>query len=433
MTYKDTLEYLYHRLPMFSRVGAVAYKEDLHNTLELCASLGNPHTQIKTIHIAGTNGKGSVSHMLAAILQCCGYRTGLYTSPHLKDFRERIRIDGAMVNEDFVTTFTGKVMPMIDRISPSFFEITVAMAFDHFAENRVDVAVIETGLGGRLDSTNVIIPELSVITNIGWDHMNILGNTISAIASEKAGIIKQNIPVVIGETDPETEKVFRDTAVASMSPIHFADSQWEILNAIHNGRKLDVQVRHIADGRTSGYELDLTGIYQMKNLLTVLEAVDQLRNIGWKIPDDKLRSGLSQTKKLTGLHGRWELIRERPMLVADVAHNEPGMRQLIAQISATPHRQLHIVMGMVRDKDISSVLKILPRNATYYFTMAGIERALPVGDLKEMADRYGLNGNAYPNVNIAIDASLSAAAQEDLIVVCGSIFIVGEIDLLHVD
>lgn len=433
MTYKDTLEYLYQRLPMFSRVGAIAYKEDLHNTLELCASLGDPHRKIKTIHIAGTNGKGSVSHMLAAILQCCGYRTGLYTSPHLKDFRERIRINGAMVSEDSVMKFTEKVIPEIDRIAPSFFEITVAMAFDHFAENGVDVAVIETGLGGRLDSTNVITPELSVITNIGWDHMNILGNTIPAIASEKAGIIKQNIPVVIGETDPETEKVFRDKAVATMSPIHFADNQWDVINTVHNGYKLDVQVRHVADGRTSGYELDLTGIYQTKNLLTVLEAVDQLRNIGWKIPDDKLRSGLSQTKKLTGLHGRWELIREQPMLVADVAHNEPGMRQLIAQISATSHRQLHIVMGMVRDKDISRVLMMLPGNATYYFTQAGIERALPVGDLKEMAERYGLNGNAYPNVNIAIDNALSAAAKEDLIVVCGSIFLVGEIDMLSVD
>lgn len=433
MTYKDTLEYLYHRLPMFSRVGAVAYKEDLHNTLALCASLGDPHRKIRTIHIAGTNGKGSVSHMLAAILQCSGYRTGLYTSPHLKDFRERIRIDGAMVSEDFVVSFTEKVMPMIDRISPSFFEITVAMAFDHFVENRVDVAVIETGLGGRLDSTNVITPELSVITNIGWDHMNILGNTIPAIAAEKAGIIKQDIPVVIGETDPETEKVFRDKAAASMSPIHFADSQWEIIDAANNGRHLELRVRHVADGRTAGYELDLTGIYQMKNLVTVLEAVDRLRSVGWKIPDDKLRLGLSQTKKLTGLHGRWELIRERPMLVADVAHNEPGMRQLIAQIAATPHRRLHIVVGMVRDKDPSRLLMMLPLNATFYFTMAGIERALPAEDLKEMAAACGHNGNAYPNVNAAIDAALSSAGEEDLIVVCGSIFLVGEINMLSVD
>jgi dihydrofolate synthase/folylpolyglutamate synthase len=428
MNYAETIHYLYERLPMFSRIGAQAYKKDLHNTLELCESIGNPHHRFRSIHIAGTNGKGSVSHMLASILMACGYKTGLYTSPHLRDFRERIRINGQMVTEDFVTRFTGRMMPEIDRLEPSFFEITVAMAFEYFAEEQVDVAVIETGLGGRLDSTNIITPELSVITNIGWDHMNILGDTLPKIASEKAGIIKAGVPVVIGEYDPQTAPVFIEKAQEEQAPLIFAEDKWKAKDYRHENGQLVVDAYQQDSNTALCCILDLSGIYQIKNLLTVLAAVDQLREAGWNMPSSKVLEGLSDAGRSTGLRGRWELIRSNPRLIVDVAHNPPGMQLLREQIGLTPHKCLHVVLGMVKDKDVDAVLALLPEGATYYFTRAAIPRAMPEDELSERAKSFGHNGHAYPNIDEALNAALGRAEQEDLILVCGSVFLVGELD-----
>lgn len=429
MTYKETIEYLYTRLPMFSRIGAAAYKEDLHNTIALCGALGDPQSKFKSIHVAGTNGKGSVSHMLAAILQTAGYKTGLYTSPHLKDFRERIKINGEMVGQDFIIDFTARCRPLVEELEPSFFELTVAMAFEYFANQQVDIAIIETGLGGRLDSTNVILPALSVITNIGMDHMQILGDTLEKIAAEKAGIIKPRVPVVIGETQLATKPVFEKTAAEKESPLFFADQlraagapQWE-------KDMLQVTVTGLQQTDKTNYQLDLAGIYQAKNLLTVLEACSQLQRQGWQLTEEHLHSALRQVKKLTGLHGRWEIIHHAPMLVADVAHNAEGMEQLLAQVKVTPHEKLHIIIGMVKDKDIFTSLSKLPAAATYYFTKAEIPRALPAEALQSAAARFGLKGETYSSVNTAIYAASLDAGKKDLIIICGSIFLVGEVSL----
>lgn len=427
MTYQETIDYLFNRLPMFSRVGAAAYKKDLHNTIALCEFLGNPHHRIKTIHIAGTNGKGSTSHMLAAILQSAGYKTGLYTSPHLKDFRERFRINGEMIPQEFVTRFTQRIMPAIDQIEPSFFEITVAMAFDWFAEAQVDIAVIETGLGGRLDSTNVITPELSVITNIGYDHMNLLGDTLEKIAFEKAGIIKPGIPVVIGEINATTKPVFEQVAAEKRSPVFYAEhiryaAEWK-----YEHHQLVVQIAHAGNDTRETYTLDLPGFYQTKNLVTVLEAIHQLQHKGWKIPAEAVQQGVSHVKQLTGLHGRWDVISTRPVTVLDVGHNEDGIRQIVAQLELTQYRHLHIVIGMVKDKDIDQALALLPKEAIYYFTRAQIPRALPEDELAAKGRGYGLNGHHYPTVNNALHAARSAAHADDLILVCGSVFVVGEV------
>ena len=426
MNYPETITYLFNRLPMFSRIGAAAYKEDLDNTLALCAELGDPQRKFKCIHIAGTNGKGSVSHMLAAVLQEAGYKTGLYTSPHLKDFRERIRINREMVPEAFVVEFTERIRPAIDRIEPSFFEITVAMAFEYFGKEKVDIAVIETGLGGRLDSTNVIVPELSIITNIGWDHMNLLGNTLERIATEKAGIIKHGIPVVVGEVLPETRPVFDKTAREKEAPLFFAQELRKVSAPSWENGQLVLTVHRY---ESTTYRLDLPGIYQAQNLLTVLAACDLLRAAGWKIGPGNIYNGIAHAKKLTGLHGRWEMIRREPMLVLDVAHNVNGMEQLVRQIGLTPHRQLHLVLGMVKDKDIAPVLALLPKKARYYFTRSQIPRALPETELQEAAAAFGLTGSAYSNVNMAIYAASLKAGKDDLIVVCGSIFLAGEVNV----
>lgn len=428
MTYQETLEYLYNRLPMFSRIGSAAYKKDLTNTLELCAFLGNPENKFKTIHIAGTNGKGSVSHMLAAILQKAGYKTGLYTSPHLKDFRERIKINGEMISEAFVVSFTQQIDPMISKISPSFFEITVAMAFQYFADNMVDIAVIETGLGGRLDSTNVIIPEISVITNIGWDHMNLLGDTLDAIAGEKAGIIKKDIPVVIGETQPEIKKVFLEKAHTVNAPITFADHARYTANWQYEHHLLQLDIMENANQQLTQYNLDLTGYYQAKNLVTVLETVKQLQKKGWKLSSEDIHQGLEHTKKITGLHGRWETIHRHPQVILDVAHNEAGMQQIVAQLELMQFKNLHIIIGMVKDKDVDKVLSLLPQNARYYFTRAQIPRAMPENSLSERAKAFNLTGEYYKEVHEAIAVALLHSAKEDLILVCGSVFLIGEVE-----
>ncbi|MGN6617916.1 MAG: bifunctional folylpolyglutamate synthase/dihydrofolate synthase [Ilyomonas sp.] len=429
MNYQQTIDYLYRALPMFSRIGADAVKKGLDNTLHLCQALDNPQNKFKSIHVAGTNGKGSVSHMLAAILQSTGYKTGLYTSPHLKDFRERIKVDGKLCEESFVIDFVERVKPLIEQIQPSFFEITVAMAFEYFAQQKVDVAVIEVGLGGRLDSTNVITPELSIITNIGWDHMQILGNTLPGIAFEKAGIIKQNVPVVIGETLQETKPVFETVAAEKNAPLFFAEEKRYISDWQYQHHQLIINVTDKQTDERHNYALDLPGIYQTKNILTVLEAVHQLKRQGFLLDDKTIVKALSQVKKLTGLHGRWELIHQHPAVILDVAHNEDGIKQVVEQLELTTYRQLHIITGMVKDKAVDKVLSLLPATAQYYFTRAQIPRALPENELAEMAASLGLKGKTFSDVNSAVHNALQHAHADDLVLVCGSVFLVGEVDL----
>lgn len=428
MTYPETLEYIYAKLPMFSRIGASAYKADLTNTITLCKQAGDPQYQFKSIHIAGTNGKGSVSHALAAILQTAGYKTGLYTSPHLKDFRERIRINGEMIPESEVTGFVAAFQPLIESIRPSFFEITVAMALDYFAREKVDIAVIETGLGGRLDSTNIILPELSIITNIGFDHQSLLGNTLEQIAGEKAGIIKPGVPVIIGERKPETEAVFIRQAARTGSPLVFAGEKRFVSDWKYEHHRLIAEVTLSHNNEKESYQLDLPGIYQIKNLVTVLEAAGQLRQQGWKITGEAVKTALAQVKKLTGLHGRWEIIQEHPAVILDVGHNEDGIKAIVAQLELTSFHELHIIIGMARDKEIDKVLHLLPGTARYYFTKAQIPRALPEEELRSRARAAGLRGEGYPDVNTALKAAVEHAHKDDLILVCGSVFIAGEVD-----
>jgi dihydrofolate synthase/folylpolyglutamate synthase len=429
MTYAETLSYLYEQLPMFSRIGVAAYKKDITNTIELCEALGDPHTKFKSIHIAGTNGKGSVSHILAAILQTSGYKTGLYTSPHLKDFRERIKINGEMCNEDFVTEFTKKIKPQIKELQPSFFEITVAMAFDYFAQQQIDIAVIETGLGGRLDSTNIITPELSIITNIGLDHTNMLGDTLEKIAYEKAGIIKQNIPVVIGETLPETKHVFEQTAKEKNAPYIFAEEHFYVTDFTYTHYQLNMEIADKKRNEHYKYQLDLPGIYQLKNIITVLEAVHQLQIKDWNITQQNVQSALKKVKHLTGLHGRWEKIKDDPTVILDVAHNADGMKQIAEHLELISYRNLHIILGMVKDKDVSTILSLLPKTASYYFTKAQIPRALDENDLAAAAKPLHLEGKIFSEVNAALKEALTHAHPDDLILVCGSVFLAGEVTL----
>jgi len=430
MNYLQTIEYLFSRLPMYSRIGAAAFKKDLTNTITLCEQLGNPHDKLKSIHIAGTNGKGSVSHMLAAILQTTGFKTGLYTSPHLKDFRERIKVNGNEISEKFITAFTEKIKPLIEKIEPSFFEITVAMAFDYFAEQKIDIAVVEVGLGGRFDSTNIITPELSVITNIGWDHMNILGDSLEKIAFEKGGIIKPGVPVVIGETLPETKSIFNTIAAEKNAPLHLATEERNVAGWEWEKHELIVEVAEKGKTDHKKYHLDLPGIYQSKNLLTALEACSVLKELGYKLNEEDIRHGLQKTKKITGLHGRWEVIHENPTIILDVGHNEDGVKQIIQQIELTKHHDLHIIIGMVKDKEIDTVLSLLPHSANYYFTQAHIPRALPSETLKEMAGKFNLKGKTVTDVNEAIKEAKSKAHKDDLVLVCGSVFLVGEVNIV---
>lgn len=427
MNYRETLDYLYQRLPMFTRDGASAYKKDLTNTLALCSLLGNPQHQFKAIHVAGTNGKGSTSHALAAILQEAGYKTGLYTSPHLVDFRERIRINGEMMPEENVIEFVQQYRDDFETIKPSFFEVTVAMAFDYFAAEKVDIAVIETGLGGRLDSTNVVNPILSLITNIGKDHTNILGNTLVQIAGEKAGIIKKGVPVVISEYQEEVADVFRNKAAETGSELIFAASR---LRSETRGRDLDRQYIRVEDARQGTgetYALDLLGTYQSKNLPGILTAIDQLRASGWNIPEATVKSALSRVRAITGLRGRWEILRQSPMLVCDTGHNVDGWKEVLDNIARTPHQQLHMVLGVMADKDLDEMLPLLPRHARYYFCQVDLPRALPAMDLAAKAAGFGLEGPYFENVPAAAQAAVKAAEKEDLIFVGGSTFIVGDL------
>lgn len=412
---------------MYSRMGSAAFKKDLTNILLLCDQLNNPQEKFTTIHVAGTNGKGSVSHMLAAVFAAAGYKTGLYTSPHLYDFRERIRIDGAMIPETFVTEFVESQKAIIENLEPSFFEITVAMAFQYFANEKVDIAIVEVGLGGRLDSTNIIHPELSIITNIGWDHMNLLGNSLEAIAGEKGGIIKEAVPVVIGKKHPQTQPVFERLTAEKKAPLYFAEDFYQQKQYV-----LDTMYLTATYKREQANELqvktDLPGIYQVENLPTVLTAIDVLRRQGWKLPEDTVLQALTQVKKRTGLGGRWEVLQQHPTVVLEVAHNEDGMQKMLQHVAELSFDHLHLVLGMVKDKEVEKVLELLPPSAHYYFTQADIPRALPAEDLQTKAAAQGLNGAVYNNVNLALDAAKKASGKNDLIVVCGSIFLVAEVE-----
>jgi len=481
MNYEETLDYLYAHLPMFTRVGASAITKDLANTLELCRRLQNPELKFRSVHVAGTNGKGSTSHMLAAILQTAGYKTGLYTSPHLKDFRERIRVNGKMMPKSEVVCFVKEQKKTIEEIEPSFFEVTVAMAFDHFARNLIDIAVIEVGLGGRLDSTNVINPILSVITNIGYDHMNLLGNTLPEIAYEKAGIIKPGIPVVIGEKQVEVADVFIRKAKEMGAELYFASEEWELgVGSVERGvgsselgvRSRELGVRSSESGVGSSesgvgswefgvrspdsglkiqdlgflnvrvrslnhsiilslshsliLSLDLTGTYQLKNLATVLSSVEQLHKQGLKITDVHIQTALKKVQKLTGLKGRWQTLSNNPLVICDTGHNQDGIREVLKNIEITPHKKLHIVIGMLKDKDIHKILALLPKDAIYYFCNPDMQRAKQAEELLNEAQAFGLQGKSYTTVKDALQAARSNAKAKDLVFVGGSTFVVAE-------
>lgn len=429
--YHQTLDYLFSQLPMFQRQGASAFKKDLSNTIALCEAVGNPQREFRSIHVAGTNGKGSTSHFLASILQAAGYRTGLYTSPHLKDFRERIRVNGQMISEEDVIHFTETNRPHFDRIQPSFFEMTVAMAFHHFREEKVDFAIIETGMGGRLDSTNIITPLLSVITNIGHDHQQFLGETLPEIAGEKAGIIKRGIPVVIGEWQDETTKVFFQKATEMEAPIRFASDELELLESktgLGKDMTLALTYRDVRSDETVKALSGLAGPHQHKNVRTVLCAVDALRKERIMISDEALRIGLSEVVPRTGLLGRWQCLSESPLILCDTAHNKEGIAPILQQLKTISEgKKLRIVWGMVSDKDHGAILELLPKESTYYFCRPDIPRGLASLEMKEKAAHFGLSGSSHGSVSDALTAAKVEASGEDVIFVGGSTFVVAEV------
>lgn len=425
MTYSETLEYLYSYLPMYHRIGDAAYKKDLTNTIALCDHLGDPQSKFPTIHVGGTNGKGSCSHLIAAAFQEAGYKTGLYTSPHYKDFRERIKINGNFISRAFVCQFTENNRGVFEKIRPSFFEMTVAMAFSYFAEQKVDIAVVEVGLGGRLDSTNVIIPELSVITNISYDHMQMLGNTLPKIAFEKAGIIKKNIPVVIGETHPESAPVFTNKAGEMDAPILFADQHYAI-----SGRENDSLIVSKNGSAYGSYFCDgglSRANYQEKNLLTAVAAIDEMEKLGWKVNSGHLSTALHYFSESVKFMGRWQKIGEKPLIIADSGHNEAGVRTALEQLHTLKFDQLHIVTGFVNDKDVDKALSLFPENAKYYFSKANIPRGMDAALLKEMAAKRGLKGRKYSSVRNALNAAKRSTTENDMILILGSIFVVAEV------
>ena len=427
MKYEQILEAIYEKFPVYQQVGSRALKPGLGNIQAICERLGHPYRKFKTIHVAGTNGKGSVSHTLAAILQSAGYVTGLFTSPHLVDFRESIRIDGCMINKDEVVAFMGRNDMFLDSLQPSFFEIVTAMAFDYFERVGVDVAVIEVGLGGRLDSTNVIEPDLSVITNIGLEHTQYLGDTLALIAGEKAGIIKHGVPVVIGERHPETDPVFEAKASEMEAPIVFAEDILKLHNHKDIDGKMEVDIEHVSGMRTN-LLFSLTGLCQTKNILTILAAVDELRARGYDISDEAIKEGLADVQGLTGLTGRWQKIGNRPDIIVDTGHNAHGVRLLAQQLEEcfSQYIHVHIVWGMCNDKEPGNVIKMLPRNAKYYFTQANVKRATPASELYEIGQSLGLDCHFYPTVSQALDRAKRNAEPADLIFIGGSNFVVGE-------
>jgi dihydrofolate synthase/folylpolyglutamate synthase len=442
MTYQETLDFLYNSLPAYHRIGKAAYKNNLNNTTQLDDHLANPHKKFMSVHVAGTNGKGSVSHMISSVLQEAGYKTGLYTSPHLTDFRERIKINGVMISREEVISFVDENREFIDSLKPSFFEITVAMAFSFFAKSNVDIAVIEVGLGGRLDSTNIINPILSVITNIGHDHMDLLGDTIEKIATEKAGIIKQSVPVVISETQDETQEVFVSRAAATESDIQFADKNFScLLQDTDDYTSLVASRLSPLSGRISGqrnylikssatgttYEgtTALGGDYQIKNIAAVYQVFDSLKN-SLQFTNENVINGIARVVVNTGLQGRWQILNTNPLTICDTGHNKEGLEFVLNQIKGIAKTGLHMIVGFVNDKDLSIVLPLFPKDAQYYFTKASVPRALDEKILKEQAHEYGLRGKIYPDVRSAMKAARFNASVSDVIFIGGSTFIVAD-------
>jgi dihydrofolate synthase/folylpolyglutamate synthase len=420
LEYENTVKFLFSQLPMFQRDGASAYKKDLTNTIKLCQFLGNPEHQFKSVHVAGTNGKGSSSHYLAAIMQKAGYKTGLYTSPHLKSFTERIKINGVEITKEAVVEFVDLIKPLIEEIKPSFFEITVAMCFHYFAKEQVDIAIIEVGMGGRLDSTNVIIPEVSLITNISNDHQQWLGNDIATIAGEKAGIIKEHIPTVISERQPEIERVFVERAKQLNSYLYFAEDYVQVRTnegLVINTDNMEVNVHHVQEAA-----------YQQRNLKGVIKAVEILRDRGFDVNESAIMAGVEEAFAITGLKGRWQKLGSKPLKYCDVGHNEAGLRYVISQIKNYTFDKLHIVIGVVNDKELTSVMQLLPKEAQYYFCHADIPRALPAAKLQQVASEYDLIGYCIPNVNKAIEVAENNASENDFIFIGGSNFVVAEIE-----
>lgn len=427
MNYSQTLDYLFSRLPMYQRVGAAAYKADLNNTIKICQALGNPQNKLKCIHVAGTNGKGSTSHMIAAVLQKAGYKVGLYTSPHLVDFRERVKINGKLITKEYVVDFVEKHKDTFEKIEPSFFEWTVGLAFDYFANMEVDVAVIEVGLGGRLDSTNVINPIVSVITNIGFDHMNLLGDTLQKIGAEKAGIIKARTPVVISQYQVEVVSVFNEKAKELKAPIQFASKEYKLIEHKKENDFLSVNLLDRKANENKNYKLDLTGTYQIKNLIGVVAALKIITENGFVISEDDIQKGLSHVVKLTGLLGRWQTLSEKPLIICDTGHNQDGIKEVLQNLNTYTYRNLHFVIGVVNDKDVSSILALLPKEAIYYFTKASVPRALAAEELQTAAAKHNLNGAVFPTVNEAVSAAKKKAKANDLIFVGGSTFVVADV------
>ena len=423
MNYEETLEYLFNSAPLFQHIGQGAYKEGLTNTQILDEHFGHPHQQFKTIHVAGTNGKGSCTHTLAAILQSAGYKVGLYTSPHLADFRERIRVNGVPVDKQFVIDFVERERAFFEPLHPSFFELATAMAFHYFAQQKIDVALIEVGLGGRLDCTNIIHPDLCVITNISFDHVQFLGDTLAKIAGEKAGIIKTDIPVVIGETTPETKPVFLHKAQEVGAPIYFAEEEHRVLSSA-----TDAQGFRVYNNKDyPQLKGELGGLCQEKNTNTLLTALSVLQKTGYQIKEEAVRKGFASVCELTGLMGRWQKLSSHPTVICDTGHNVGGIQYIVEQLSRQTYKHLRIVIGMVNDKDISGVLAMLPKDALYYFTKASVKRALNETEIKALAEKAGLTGNAYPDVDTALKAAQNDAEQDDFIFVGGSSFIVADL------
>ncbi|OON67611.1 bifunctional folylpolyglutamate synthase/dihydrofolate synthase [Hymenobacter sp. CRA2] len=433
MTYNETLQFLYAQLPMFQRVGAAGFKNGLEGIQRLAEALGHPEQRFRSVHVAGTNGKGSSSHLLAAVLQSAGYRTGLYTSPHLRDFTERIRLNGQELAPEYLVAWVARWRGFIEQHQPSFFEMCVALCFDYFAAEQVDVAVIEVGLGGRLDSTNIITPLVSLITNISYDHQAILGDTLPLIAGEKAGIIKPGVPAVVSQTQTEVADVFTDVAARQHAPLTFADARYQVELLRDNPVGARQHVRIHRDGQLwlDEVELGLVGDYQRLNLPGVLATVEQLRAQGFDITDEHLRTGLREVQRLTGLRGRWQIIGQAPLTVCDTGHNEAGIRLVLQQLARVPRKRLHVVLGMVADKDLGKVLRLLPTEATYYFCAASIPRALPAADLAAQAETHGLRGPVCGSVAGALAEARRQAAPEDVIFVGGSTFVVAEVPDLY--
>jgi len=426
MNYKETLEYMFSHLPMYQRVGKAAYKANLDNTIALCNLIGNPQNNFKSIHIAGTNGKGSVAHITASILQAAGYKTALYTSPHLKDFRERIKINGEMIPEENVIQFVEKHKKSFKEIEPSFFEMTVALAFQYFSDENVDIAIIETGMGGRLDSTNIITPLLSIITNIGFDHTQFLGDTLDKIATEKAEIIKKNTPVIIGETQPEIEQIFINKAKSQHSPIIFADQSFEakLLSNTNSGTEYDIWKN--SELYIDHLECPLLGLYQSKNIVTAIQAMDTLGNT-FGIGAKTIIEGIENVKMNTGFRGRWQVLSNNPLTISDVGHNKDGISYVVQQIRQCKFNKLHFVLGMVDDKDITDILNLLPHEAIYYFCKADIPRGMDETLLQEAAHKAGLNGKTYSSVREAYNVAINNADSSDLVFIGGSTFVVAEV------